>query len=263
MACIRDQDLTIRAVCLPEMKKNHTYKIEIVQHASSNDIISAKCGCPAGCGPKGSCKHIAAVCYALEEFHRIKTTKEFIASTSKLQEWNRPRKRVLDPQDADEIKYVKLEHEKVKRDHLNSTYDPRPQHLQHTSSSELDAFHDELSSFDRAYGFLHVLPDSSIPSTSASTASLPPIPRSVQEKILAKMKSIEHPLSTQQISNLGSFFVDGITPNYPQAELVEKLTSTQYTSKRWHEERFARLTSSRFGEICKSRQPTTLCTKML
>ena len=32
------------------------------------NVIGAKCGCPAGKGPCGSCKHIAAVCYALEEF---------------------------------------------------------------------------------------------------------------------------------------------------------------------------------------------------
>jgi len=32
------------------------------------DVIGAKCRCPAGKGPCGSCKHIAAVCYALEEF---------------------------------------------------------------------------------------------------------------------------------------------------------------------------------------------------
>jgi len=155
MACIRDQNLVIQAVCLPEMKKSHTYKVELIQHIVSSDIVASKCGCPAGCGPNGSCKHIAAVCYALEEFNRIKTTKEYIASTSKLQEWNRPRKRVLDAQDVSEIKFMKLEHAKVKRENLNPIYDPRPKHLQHTSITELDAFCHHLA--DRVAFYMYFL----------------------------------------------------------------------------------------------------------
>lgn len=37
----------------------------------------------------------------------------------------------------------------------------------------------------------------------------------------------------------------------------------QYACKRWHEERFARLTLSKFGEICKSRLLVKMCTRML
>ena len=43
---------------------------------------------------------IAALCYAMEEFSRLKTTKDYIVSTSKLQTWNQPRKRVLDPRNV-------------------------------------------------------------------------------------------------------------------------------------------------------------------
>ena len=119
----------------------------------SGDIMSAMCVCAAGCGPKGSCKHIAALCYALEEFCRIKTTREFTACTSKLQEWNRPRKRNLDPQNVDAIKFVKLEHGKSKRDHSKAVYDPRPQHLQCTPHSEIKQFYEKLQSLGRSCGF--------------------------------------------------------------------------------------------------------------
>ena len=34
----------------------------------SYDTVSAECGCKAGKGPKASCKHIGALCYALVEF---------------------------------------------------------------------------------------------------------------------------------------------------------------------------------------------------
>ena len=69
-----------RCGCLPEMKKNLKYKVKLsvcnnVEHES--EIRFASCACPAGKGPRGSCKHIAALCYALEEFVRLKCTREF------------------------------------------------------------------------------------------------------------------------------------------------------------------------------------------
>ena len=129
-ACITDHVISYRAKCLPEMKKTEVYGIELSQHIQSGDILTALCGCTAGHGPKGSCKHIGALCYALEEHYRIKTVQQYTACTSKLQEWNRPRKRTLDPQDVDTIKFIKHEHGKIKRDQTIAVYDPRPQHLQ-------------------------------------------------------------------------------------------------------------------------------------
>ena len=58
-------------------------------------MTSASCACPAGAGPFGSCKHIAALCYALEEFCRLREVRPPDSCTSHLQQWNRPRKRHL------------------------------------------------------------------------------------------------------------------------------------------------------------------------
>ena len=49
------------------MKKDVIYKIVMSLKNKSYDIDSAKCGCKAGKGPKASCKHVGAVCYALVE----------------------------------------------------------------------------------------------------------------------------------------------------------------------------------------------------
>ena len=63
------------------------------------DVSSAQCTCPAGKGPFGSCKHIAALCFALEDFAKM---REIIleqgeeACTSVLQRWNQPRKKRLE-----------------------------------------------------------------------------------------------------------------------------------------------------------------------
>ena len=50
------------------MKKTIPYTIKLIIDNKSADVEYATCKCPAGTGPKGSCKHIAAMCYALEDF---------------------------------------------------------------------------------------------------------------------------------------------------------------------------------------------------
>ena len=66
--CIHQQHYYITAICLPEMKKTLQYHIKLILEEASGDICHAECGCPAGLGPSGSCKHIAALGYALEEY---------------------------------------------------------------------------------------------------------------------------------------------------------------------------------------------------
>ena len=55
---------SLQYICIPEMKKTLQYHIKLI-------LEKAECGCPAGLGPSGSCKHIAALGYALEEYARI------------------------------------------------------------------------------------------------------------------------------------------------------------------------------------------------
>ncbi len=85
---VRGDKCYFKSVCLPEMKKNITYTIQLSVDIKSN---YTKCGCPAGSGPFGSCKHIAAMCYAVEEFRRVKCVRDHPSCTSRLQEWNKPR----------------------------------------------------------------------------------------------------------------------------------------------------------------------------
>ena len=82
------------------MKKNMTYTVHLVIEKTSADIPYAECGCAARLGPAGSCKHIAAMCYTLEDFSRIRQLRDHVSCTSQLQQWNQPRKRQLDPRDV-------------------------------------------------------------------------------------------------------------------------------------------------------------------
>ena len=64
--------------------------------------------CPAGQGPSGSCKHLAALCHALEDYVKLRTI--FVEAgeksyTSLLQKWNQPRKRRLDSKKVEDIDF--------------------------------------------------------------------------------------------------------------------------------------------------------------
>ena len=74
-----ENNLYIRAKCIPEMKKNLIYKINLL-NKETLDIAQTECGCPAGKGPHASYKHIAALCYALEEFSRFGKLPDFLTS---------------------------------------------------------------------------------------------------------------------------------------------------------------------------------------
>ncbi len=63
--------ICIKSICLPEMRKDRVYNVCIGLKRDSSDIMYAACGCPAGKGPKGSCKHISALTYGISEFSKV------------------------------------------------------------------------------------------------------------------------------------------------------------------------------------------------
>ena len=72
-----NNNVYLSVVGLPEMRKDCEYKIQMVLSPSA-DFLIAEDGCPVGKGPTGSCKHIAAFCYALEEFVKVGFTWPFL-----------------------------------------------------------------------------------------------------------------------------------------------------------------------------------------
>ena len=51
----------VKAICLPEMKKDRTYSLVLTLDKTTADVTNAKCTCPAGQGPSGSCKLLVAL----------------------------------------------------------------------------------------------------------------------------------------------------------------------------------------------------------
>ena len=58
--------LCVRAKCRPEMRKDRIYKLTLSLSDSYN-IVSAKCGCPAGVGPQATCKHVGGIMLCISQ----------------------------------------------------------------------------------------------------------------------------------------------------------------------------------------------------
>ena len=89
--------LWAKANCSSEMRKDRLYKVIMSLRKPGLEVISAQCGCLAGKGPNASCKHIAALRYALVNFYQCGKLPDFLVCAQKLQEWNKPRAKRVDP----------------------------------------------------------------------------------------------------------------------------------------------------------------------
>ena len=87
----------IRATCTPEMRKDRIYKLLLPLNLKTFDITAAAYGCPTGKGPFASCKHIGALCYAFVEFCSTGNLADFLTCTEKLQAWNKPKPKKVEP----------------------------------------------------------------------------------------------------------------------------------------------------------------------
>ena len=237
--------------CLPEMKKDRVYKIKLIIAVSSSNVILAECGCPAGMGPYGSCKHVAATLYVLEDFHclyNILKVDDNESCTSRLQTWNHPRKKRLDSEKSSAILFHCEEYGEVAKCHHIPFKDPQSEALQITTDKEIKSLVDNLKQCTTSCGLLDLLTKS-----DSARAKLPPTPRSIQWKVRNEIIKSPLPPNIDTIQSFGKTFMQGITPSSAEQKAIEEVTHRQAASKRWAEERHCRLTASNFGRVLMRR----------
>ena len=61
--------VSVKAICLPEMK-DLTYSLELTI-TTYMEISTGFCSYPTGRGPHGSCKHLATLFSATEDFVKV------------------------------------------------------------------------------------------------------------------------------------------------------------------------------------------------
>ena len=154
-----------KAKCLPEMRKDRVYLLKMALLKESFDISYAECGCPAGMGPHGSCKHISALAYALADLCKLQSLPEFQSCTSHLQQWNRPRGRHLDPIPVEMLGSRRRELIPSKKRDYGSmmVFDPRPSNERLSDPKALERLRCDLLGLAQPVGFLNII----IPSTEA------------------------------------------------------------------------------------------------
>ena len=238
-----DTKLEVECKCLPEMKKDRVYNLTLRISTETSSVIFAECSCPAGRGPHGSCKHIAATLFVLENFYSFyeeARSDDEISCTSKLQKWNQPRKRRLDSQPSKEISFKVEQYDHKPCRISKDFFDPRP-----FTDEELKTFTGNLQQLKTSCGFLDLMV------ASNDTASkLPMTPRSAQSRISAQIvKEVELPPTLQAVVSYRDKFLKLLQPDGEQRKAVEKATRRQSSSKRWREERYLRLTASNFGRV--------------
>ena len=147
----------LRAMCIPEMRKDRIYKVMMILDHSTSDINATTCGCPAVKGPVASCKHVGALCYALVEFCTSGKLPSFLTCTDKLQAWNRPKPKKVDPIPVTDFTKRKIEiTKKVEKRQCITEYDPRPS-IQVDNQSLLENLRISLLQSNNAPAFLQLL----------------------------------------------------------------------------------------------------------
>lgn len=103
--------ICVSAVVLPSMRKDRIYNVTVLLQESS---AHAYCVCPAGLS--GCCNHVTATFYCLEDYiHSGLQDDEQKGCTERLQTWNQPRKRNVDPRPTDQVQLAKKEYGIEKR----------------------------------------------------------------------------------------------------------------------------------------------------
>ena len=238
--------LHVRGVCLPAMRKDRKYDLKLALNAKTFDIIYASCGCPAGKGPSGSCKHIGALCYSLSDF--CKGT-----CTDRLQSWNKPRGRKVDPIPVDELSSRRSE--LMKRNHGSMVvYDPRPHCYRKGSPASVENLRCDLLNtgdtkpcdfltilvssvrkieHDHTYALPHNDAQQSNPEVTASVTPAAEYCSLTDAEHSAKVQTVMHELCLTNKERLS----------------VEAHTRDQYQNHEWYQARRYRITGSKCGRI--------------
>ena len=256
-----NSNLCIRAKCLPEMRKDRMYLIEVTLDDSSHHILSARCGCAAGRGPKASCKHIAALCYALEEFSKVSTLPELITCTDKLQSWNQPRPRKLKAVPVDSLRQRQQELKPPKKQSLTtrvaSEFDPRPKSMRVDDPKACEELRCRLLALNKPCAFLHILvPDTDKVFHDHNYAQRPcdTTPQTEYVPIITPSSIVDTKriLTLEEIDQAKHRFLVSAA----RRQQVEEHTRDQSLVREWHDIRAMRITSSICGRILVQKRKT-------
>ena len=252
-----DKHLYIQAKCIPEMKKDRIYKIYFLLDKETLDIMRAECGCPAGKGPHASCKHIAALCYALEEFSRFGKLPDFLTSTEKLQQWNKPRPKKLEIMPVADLTSRKG-YILQRKNKSNMNYDPRPLEYRTIGIDTVEELRCNLLSLNQPSAFLDILVPSKEKVKHDHTYSLPPemyVDIEVTKEVVSG-RLPSYPLDDHEFKESCFRMKRSLNVLGKERKRIEMETRDQSLQDLWHVVRSKRITGSKCGRILCQRSKT-------
>lgn len=243
------QYIHVRAECLPEMKKTLKYKLSMSFDETGNVKYASCCPCPAGKAPFASCKHIAALCYAIEEFNRLKLLRVFETCTERLQTWNQPRKRRLDSERVYDIDFSRKIYGREPKVAKTSLNDPRlPCYKQRNAQDANKQLLDSVKENNPNCGFFYLFSEQKLGKQTENTMyDIPP--------------ATQQPLSKKEILDRASAIKKRVFIDDETREKIKETTKSQSESDQWFYHRKVRITASK----CKRAllKPTTSPTKAI
>nr|XP_034306619.1 uncharacterized protein LOC105318360 isoform X2 [Crassostrea gigas] len=219
-----DAHIYLSGIVGAAMKQKLSYNFKIGIDKRTGDPLNSHCECPAGKGPHGTCKHVAAVFLMVESFVEKGNLAVRKGCTDNLQSFHVPKK-IYDgkPLAADRIPW--------KRKHTDEMLeDPRKDKYMKFSSGYSSYIYNCMVNFC---------------SQSSTNISL----RYLTPSTSLQVASRDHDYLQQPITE---HLVDKAVAVSPKdAKDIEKSTRMQAKSKTWFDERKWRITASRFGDIVK------------
>ena len=261
------QFIYIKSKCLPEMRKDRVYLMKVALKSKEYDVVLAECGCPARKGPYGSCKHIAALTYALADFSRLCILPAFQTATDKLQQWNQPRSRHVNiiPVDKLGFHHRELQPSTVRSQGSGVVFDPRPPSLRNLHPMAIENLRCDLQQINKPCGLLNII----IPSLTkiehdhgnyctsqleneeggASTSAAVPSVSNQNTSLLTSSALVEKNMTQEDV-------LESLSLTSGERIALEKQTRKQSNSSQWHVECRRRITGSKCRRIIIQKRKT-------
>lgn len=232
-----NEDSFFTGIVRAAMKKKVSYNVKLKVSSRTAEIMNSDCECPAGKGPHGTCKHVAALLGMLEVFTRTGDLLCRKSCTDKLQTFHHPHKAY----DGSPLKMHTLR--KRKRTNDNDD-DPRP-----SKYRKWAGYGQFVNNLTTNYCF-----------HSGKQVAF----RYLNPKADLQAAMLEHDYT---LLPFAEYWVDASNRvTATDIACIEQKTRRQALSHIWFTERAWRVTASRFGDVLKAtyrRNMQKLCASMV
>ena len=215
-----------------------------------------------------ACSHVAALLFYLEDFIRKRESNILNGEscTSRLCQWNVPRKRKVEPKPVNEIKFRKALFGKEDTCIHPSDFDPRSPMDRQQDSGDHCKLLKQLREHQSDCVLLHLWDMDTLPVTPRKVPRVEmeldiPSSQSMEDQVKALLleSPLGNPVSCVNLEDLPARCAEYAARQTISGHLqtfIEHHTKGQSNCDLWKKLHIGRLTSSKFGEICHLR-PTT------